>query len=154
MIDTGKLTDALLEALSTDGVEIGDGVRPAGVGWAAGYPNFKSFTPYSVVQLVGGAPDPALERIDCDFRITFSLRHHGATRVNVDYQARLLRPTVSQMKGTEFGLDDWFKVIGVTWDSLGPVDHNPTVDPPMWSIDDRFTLLCSRLTKQPEPSVA
>lgn len=140
MIDTGALTDAVLELIAAGGVLVGDGVAPASGGWDKGQPKVSRFVPYSVTGMAGASVRAYnMGKPSDDWDVSFSLRSFGGSRKQADWAANLARLSITGMIGTRFG--DY--VVGaVIWQSLGGVSRIDSVDPPYWQISDGFSLAC------------
>lgn len=141
MINIGLLTRQVLLALSQEsGQLVGDGIAPEGGGWLSGQPNVSAFVPYGVLAFMGATlPDPALrysEQVrswDTSWRVS----SFGGSREQCDWVAALLREGVDDCIGQEFGE---YRVSMASWRSLGAMTRNDSIDPPMWSVSDLFSL--------------
>lgn len=143
MIDTGAFTDQLLVRLkdASNRYLVGDGIAPKEGGWS-GSPDSGVFIPYTVLTCLGGAPrnpGPNLDQID--WQLTFSLRTHAASRLQVDKALSLIRPVIDALDNT---LDSVgvYTVRNVTWESLGGVTRTDQGNSAMWSVTDSFGLVC------------
>lgn len=140
MINTGLLTDELLDHMTAQGVLVGDGVAPKEGGWTSGAPNVEAFTAYTVVSYDGGSP--AMEGLQTypEWLVIFALRHYGGSRLQVDWASNKARNAVNGINSTVF---DAHKVIGVQWRSLGAVSRIDQTDPSMWQAFDSVSLHCA-----------
>ena len=143
MIDIGKLTDQLVTALAqSSGQAIGDGIRPDGVGWLDGQPNVGVFVPYGVLSFQGAQPRDTTIRFSEQIRAwttNWRLSYYGGARNQCDWVAARIRDELDNAIGQEFGI---YKVTGVGWRSLGAMERNDAIDPPLWSVTDTFILSC------------
>ena len=146
MIDHGALTDLVLGHLQTvSGELVGDGIAPADGGWVKGQPNQSVFVPYSVLASGGASPTVTDFRYTFDWRVSWSLRHFGGSRKQVDWIATKNRSAVEGLLQEHFGVSDEFKIIGMSWDSLGAVNRIDTTNPAFWQAFDSFSFICSRV---------
>ena len=97
MIDIGALTTDFVSVLTGHSLLIGDGLAPNEGGWATGMMNTGQFTAYSVVGFDGASPDMPSLVLEPDWSTQWSLRHYGASRKQVDYQAAAARAAVYSM---------------------------------------------------------
>lgn len=143
IIDIGKLADQLITSMSqASGQAIGDGIRPDNVGWLDGQPNTGIFIPYGVMSFQGAQPRDTTLRFAEQVRAwmtTWRLSYYGASRQQCDWVATQIRNELDNAIGQEFGL---YKVTGVSWRGLGPMERMDEIDPPLWATTDTFTLSC------------
>jgi hypothetical protein len=147
MIDSGALTDLVLEHLSVQTeVVIGDNAAPINVGWLKGQPNQNVFKPYAVLITSGGnvREQANFTGIDPTWAVTWSLRTFGGSRKQVDWAAFVVRQALEGLMKQTFGSDPVYKIHAVEWQSLGSVNRLDTTDPPFWQIYDTFVTVCSR----------
>src|SRR5512139_649642 len=140
MIDTGAMTQKVLDALGNASLLVGDGVAPDTGGWITGSPNVDGFLAYTTVGFDGGTPAMPDVTTSTDWELTFSLRHFGGSRAQCDFQAKAARTAVTAVRHAVVGD---YTIIGVRWASLGPMSRNDQVDPPYWSAYDYVVLMCS-----------
>lgn len=140
MINTGLLTDTVIDTMSAKGVLTGDGVAPQAGGWMSGSPNVDSFSSYSVVSYESA--NPAMEGLNLypEWLVTYALRHYGGSRLQVDWQSNLARVSFMDVNQLEF---DDYKVIGIQWRNLGAVSRIDQTDPSMWQSFDSVALHCA-----------
>jgi hypothetical protein len=150
VIDIGAMTEMVIPLLASDGVTadlmVGDGVAPNDAGWTTGTPNTGGFVPYTVLGFDGATPvNPDLAKADPEWSTRWSMRHYGATRPQADWVALAARRRILGVLQLPFGVEDPFRTIGITWNSLGPMQRNDTTDPPYWSASDSLILVVSRV---------
>jgi hypothetical protein len=143
VINIGKLTVEVLAVLGQkSGQLVGDGVAPHGGGWLSGQPNVSAFVPYGVVIFTGAQlPDPAWaysEQVRA-WETSWRVSSYGGSREQCDWVAALLRDAVGGCINQRF---DSYKVSMAQWRSLGAMTRDDSIDPPMWSVSDTFTLRC------------
>lgn len=144
MIDTGAVTVLLLATLREGGSLVGDGIAPEGGGWLSGQPNVSAFHPYGVLAFTGGMPPDTTFRYSEQVRsweLSWRLGAYGGSRAQCDRVAGVLRGSLEGVLGLVFG-DPAYRVTGLSWRSLGPMTRNDSIDPPMWSVLDSFSVRC------------
>jgi len=143
VINIGQLTSQVVMALAEESNQlVGDGIAPDGGGWLSGQPNVSAFVPYGVVVFTGATlSDPALRYAEQirSWETGWRLSSFGGSREQCDWVAALVRNALDDCIGQEFGA---YRVTMAQWRSLGPMTRNDSVDPPMWSVSDTFTLRC------------
>jgi hypothetical protein len=142
VINIGELTNVVVATLSKSGQRIGDGIAPHGVGWLSGQPNVSAFIPYSVVMFQGGQlADTAWSYSEQvrSWSTSWRMSSYGGSREQCDWMAAAARDEVPHCIGQKFY---GYRVGMASWGSLGPMTRNDSVDPPMWSVTDMFTLRC------------
>lgn len=145
MIDIGAATKMILTQLRSTGLLVGDGIAPKEGGWVEGAPNIDAFLAYSVVGFAGASPaypDVGLLRSQ-DWATTWTIRHHGGSRDQLDFQATAARTLCLDLHRKSFGVAHSFTVIELVWRSLGENIRNDQIDPPFWSSTDVIMLGCS-----------
>ena len=148
MIDIGHMTTLLLDTLATGdpALMIGDGVAPTEGGWTGGTPNTGSFAAYSVLSFTGAAPaNPDVNSADPEWATRWALNSHGGSRAQADWMAYQVRKRILTALKQTFAEDDVFKIIAISWNSLGAMVRNDQVDPPYWSTSDNLILTVSRV---------
>ena len=143
MINIGQLTTQVVMALSeSSGQLIGDGIAPKGGGWLSGQPNVSAFVPYSVLIFQGAQlAEPAwsyneqIRAWTTEWRVT----SFGGSREQCDWMASAAREGVDDCIGQDF---DAYRVSMAQWRALGGMMRDDSIDPPMWSVSDTFTLRC------------
>ena len=155
MIDLGSLTDTLLAHLRDVSQQlVGDSLPPEGSGWLDGQPNTGVFVPYLTVAAAGAAPRfSTLDIVDTailSWTVDYQVRGHGGSRSQADWVAYQGRLAAHSMKDATFGDDiASYRVIATEWKSVGPTARNMAVDPPIWTVLDTVTLVCSRTRNTP-----
>jgi len=140
VLDVGLLTTRIIELLGEHGLRVGDGVAPEAGGWATGSPNVAKFVAYTVVAFDGANPSLPGMVLPEAWEASVSLRHHGGSRAQVDFQATAARAVIEECRDVVVGPH---KVVNITWRSLGGPTRYDQVDPPFWSSSDSVVLLCS-----------
>jgi hypothetical protein len=142
VIDTGSVIVDVLDGFRfLSDQQVGDGIRPDGVGWLNGEPNAGVFVPYSVVTVAGATtrdmPLPYEETIK-SWQVTFRLTHYGASRAQADFVATKVRGAVSGFMRQSAG---GYQVTGARWAGLGAMTRDDSINPPLWSASDTLILM-------------
>lgn len=130
------LTDAVIQALETAGLLVGDGEAPDGHGWA-GIPDQSAFVGYvTVYELIGGTIDGTLGRPDDDASTLYQLTSTGATRQQCEWVADKARNTMLSTTWVITGR----QVMRAAVDMLGGTVRDDDVQPPVFFSPDRFRI--------------
>jgi len=140
MINTGLLTDTVIDTMTAKGVLTGDGVAPKEGGWVGGAPNVDAFKSYTVVGYDGAIPTMEGVNLYPEWLVTYALRSYGGSRLQLDWQSNLARNAFMDVNYLEF---DDYKVIGILWRNLGGVSRVDQTDPSMWQSFDSVALYCA-----------
>jgi hypothetical protein len=130
------LTDAVIHALESAGLKVGDNVAPPGVGWV-GVPGASSFTGYVVVYgLTGGVLDGPIGAPDDDASTIVQLTSVGADRRQCMWVADKARGVM---------LTTPLQIIGrtvsrVAVDMLGGTVRDDDVQPSVTFSPDRYRI--------------
>jgi len=145
VLDTGALTDHLIASMAElSWLEVGDGIAPVDGGWAKGQPNVDQFVPYVVVAFTGARPravstELLMSKQEETWLASFQLRYHGASRSQVDWTGMECREKVAGLLKTRVSEQPDHEITWIEWQSLGGVQRNDVVDPPIWAATDGFT---------------
>lgn len=132
------VTDAVIAALITDDLEVGDGEQPAGSGWQ-GAVGLSSFVPYAVVHsLAGGRAGGSLSAPFDDADSLYQITCVGATREQAEAvgdraRAALVAPGAVTLSGRS--------VCIVSIDVLNGCRRDDTVEPVVFITTDRFRII-------------
>lgn len=154
MINVGALTDLVLDYLrDTTQQLVGDSLAPDGGGWLNGQPNSGVFVPYITLNGQGATQKfsslDTLETAILSWEATYRLHGHGGSRSQADWIAHMGRTACVGMTGLFFGDDNVgdlnsYRIIATDLKSVSPTTRNMSVDPPIWTVVDTFTFVCSR----------
>ena len=143
MIDTGALTDGVLQTLAeASGQLLGDGYKPEKAGWLDGQPNVGVFAPYGVLFFQGGAPRDAtlrFEELVRGWSVNFDLSYFGGSRKQCDWVATQFRDKYGVLMRKKFGD---YTVMGASLRTIGVMERRDDIDPPLWYVTDRIVLYC------------
>lgn len=146
----GLLTDLVLDHLSTmlgvAGPLIGDAIAPLEGGWTGGQPGQGKFIAYSVL-----TPGTASHRErdplgvdDTSWSASFSLRHVGGNRQQVEWAGDKTREALSLLRKVPLSLDGPWRLLQPRFETLGAVSRNDSTDPPYWESADTVVLWLER----------
>jgi hypothetical protein len=134
--ETRQLTSAVIAVLTSAGLTVGRGEKPAAGGWQ-GQAEVTNFVPYVVVYSLDGDLDGAIDygAEDSTFRYQFS--SIGATAEQAEWAADTARlallATTPSVTGRRIGL--------ITFDDLGGTVRDDKQQPPLWQVAERFTVM-------------
>lgn len=130
------VTESIIAALDTAGLNVGDGEKPAGAGWQ-GAPGESNFKGYVVVHPVGGFDiDGTLDQPSDDVWPMHQLSAFGATRAQCEEVADDAREAMLTIPLTVSG-----RTLGrYRIDLVGVVTRTDDVQPPIYMSPDRYTV--------------
>jgi hypothetical protein len=126
-------TDAIVHALESGGLTVGDGEKPDGAGWQ-GTPGQSTFTPYVVVVSFGGMSGGTIRHPDSDTEAIYQLSSVGATRSQAELVADEARTVMLEWPWTVAGR----AIQLVRVDAYGGAFREDLGAPPLWSVPDRY----------------
>jgi hypothetical protein len=149
VIDRGVVTDWVLTLLRGAGMFIGDVIAPSEAGWTGdmGKPG-SVFIPF-VVLTPGTASAPTGSFADSseDWQLPYSLMSFGVDRRQVEDLADDARRLLGNQRRVDLvmrdGVSSW-RVVQVTWPSIGAVGYTAQVDPTAFSQTDTSVLWLSK----------
>jgi hypothetical protein len=116
------------------------GLAPVDGGWLNGQPGDGVFRPYMVLVAGGAAPRYLdLSSFDPEWAVSFSLRSFGGSYIQCEWMATMIRNSVATIVHKSFGTN--WEIIGLEWESLGPVSRLDVTTPAIWQIFDNLTLI-------------
>lgn len=130
------VTEAIITALATAGLNVGDGEKPAGAGWQ-GTPGQSVFKGYVVVHPVGGFEiDGTLDQPSDDVWPMHQLTSYGAKRAQCEEVADDAREAMLTIPLTVSG-----RSLGrYRIDLVGVVTRTDDVQPPIFMAPDRYAV--------------
>jgi hypothetical protein len=139
----GPLTDAIIAALSADGLVVGDGIKPlpanAGETPIAGFTDGpdSTFIPYVVVHsMAGGRADGTVGSPNADAWPMYTTISHGATRSQCEQVADRVRAVLLAATFTVAGR----QVQHITVDWYPGAARDDEIQPPIWFASERYRL--------------
>lgn len=135
-----SLTDAIISALETATLTVGDGTKPAGAGWQ-GTPGSANFNPYVVVYPTpGGFYDGTVGDAFADARVDYTISSFGASREQAQWGADTVFATLTDPSNVT--------VSGRTVQLLRPdvdggVIRDDDVTPPIYHSPTRWRVMTS-----------
>jgi hypothetical protein len=127
------LTLGLIAAIGDAGVLVGDGVKPSGSGWQ-GASGSSTFKPYVVLSSLGGGSSGDLDNPNGDSEPQYQTALFAATVAQAEGVIDRVRSAILDATYTLPGR----KNIGVVLDYGGLMSRDDDVQPPVWSLIDRW----------------
>jgi hypothetical protein len=130
-----ELTDAIIASLTTAGLTVGDGIKPAAGGWQ-GTPGSANFNPYVIVYATpGGFYDGSIAAPFADARVDYTISGFGASQDQAQWCAdkvfaRLIDPANVTVSGRGVQL--------LSPDVDGGCIRDDDVTPPIWHSPTRW----------------
>lgn len=141
-VRNGDVTAALLSALDAAAVAVGDGEKPSAAGWQ-GASGSSQFVPYGVLWPIrGGMLDGPLGDPDDDADTRYQITTVGASREQAEVAADLLRAATLAASLTVTDRT----VQRIRCDELGGATPDRSVEPAVWIVADRYTVLTTPTT--------
>lgn len=135
-----SLTDAIITALETANLTVGDGIKPSSGGWQ-GTPGSANFTPYVIVYPTpGGIYDGPVGSPFADARVDYTITAIGASREQAQWGAdqvfaTLINPANVTVSGRTVNL--------LSPDVDGGVIRDDDVQPPVFFSPTRWRVTTS-----------
>jgi hypothetical protein len=128
-----QLTLAILAAIDDTNILVGDGVKPPTGGWQ-GASSSSTFKPYVVLAALGGGSSGDLDNPNGDSEPQYQTALFGATVAHCESVIDRVRSAILDADYTLTGR----KNIGVVLDYGGLMSRDDDVQPPVWSLIDRW----------------
>jgi hypothetical protein len=131
-------TDAVIAALETAGLLVGDGEKPVGGGWEDA-PRESDFVPYVVVySLLGGTTDGTIADPDDDAWPVFQLTSVGGTRGQAEWIGDVARSVM--LSGSLVKVIGTRRCLRVLIDVLGGAQRDDSEQPAIFYVPERYRL--------------
>lgn len=127
------LTLGIIAAINGTGILVGDGNKPSGAGWQGSAGN-STFKPYVVVSSLGGGNSGDLDNPNGDAEPQYQTALFAATVAQAEGVIDRVRAAIIDADYTLPGR----KNIGVILDYGGLMSRDDDVQPPIWSLIDRW----------------
>lgn len=145
------ITESLLSYLANElQVAVGDGQAPPAAGWSGGQPGAGNYVPYVVLITGSATPRAASGQRDTlgpdksMWTLSYSLRAFGVVRAQADYHADAARAAWDQLRGNNLIAAEGWTAVASLIDSMGQINRNDSVDPPLWELTDSYSLWVAR----------
>lgn len=140
-MNRGELTTALLTALNSTGLPVGDGEPPKEGGWAFGTPNVGSHVPFVVLETgptqtvtMTTTRDGGKDYLSTYALSTYTIRRNSCE--DLSYRAREALRGVAPLNLTGF------RVVRISVTTIGEVRKMAQVNPDVWAERDALEVYC------------